>query len=133
MPQTVALAVIAAGGGAAFVAAAVRAAESVPSPDSVAPYIGGGAGAVAVAALAEVTRRLLNGRLIPRETKDVEEEIGAAIVAAGEREARLIALVVEERQARTGAQRDTADRFDRLERQLRDNAERLERLLSRER
>lgn len=59
----------------------------------LAPYVGGGAGVVAVGALAEVTRRLLNGRLIPRETKDIEEELGAAIVAAGQREATLIATV----------------------------------------
>lgn len=64
------------------------------SPDAgIAPYVGGGAGVVAVAALAEVTRRLLNGRLIPRETRDQEAETAAYIVAAGQREDRAMKVV----------------------------------------
>lgn len=65
----------------------LAAAASDPA-GGIAPYVGGGAGVIAVGGLVEVTRRLLNGRLIPRETKDVEDELGAAIVAAGQREAK---------------------------------------------
>lgn len=63
------------------------AAEAADPTAGLAPYVGGGAGVIAVGALVEVTRRLLNGRLIPREVKDYEDEMGAAIVAAGQREA----------------------------------------------
>lgn len=66
------------------------------TPDSgIAPYVGGGAGVVAVAGLTEVTRRLLNGRLIPRETRDAEAETAAYIVAAGQREDRAMKVVEE--------------------------------------
>lgn len=68
-------------------AAGIAAGATDPS-SSVAPYVGGGAGVVAVMALGEVTRRLLNGRLIPRETSEHEHELGAYIVAAGQREDR---------------------------------------------
>lgn len=61
-------------------------------PMGIGPYVGGGAGVVAVGALAEVTRRLLNGRLIPREIKETEAELSASIVAAGQREARVMQL-----------------------------------------
>lgn len=63
------------------------AAQATDPSTSIAPYVGGGAGVIAVGALAEVTRRLLNGSLIPRPTKDYEDELSAAIVAAGQREA----------------------------------------------
>ena len=68
------------------------AAQAADPTMGIAPYVGGGAGVIAVGALVEVTRRLLNGRLIPRETKDYEEELGAAIVASGQREATVIGL-----------------------------------------
>ena len=63
------------------------AAEAADPAGSIAPYVGGGAGVIAVGALAEVTRRLLNGTLIPRVTKDYEDELGAGLRAAAEREA----------------------------------------------
>lgn len=69
-------------------------AAAVPSADpGIAPYVGGGAGVVAVMTLAEVTRRLLNGRLIPREIKEWEQEMAAAIIAAGQREDRAMKVV----------------------------------------
>lgn len=80
-------------GGTTSTALAVLAAAASGEGGGLAPYVGGSAGVIAVGALTEVTRRLLNGRLIPRETKDVEEELGAAIVAAGQREAALISTV----------------------------------------
>jgi hypothetical protein len=46
-------------------------------------------------ALGEVTRRLLNGQLIPRATRDAEAETAAYIVAAGQREDRAMKLVEE--------------------------------------
>lgn len=71
-------------------------AAAASSPESqIAPYVGGGAGVVAVAGLAEVTRRLLNGRLIPRETRDAEAETAAYIIAAGQREDRAMKIVEE--------------------------------------
>jgi hypothetical protein len=64
------------------------------TPDAgIAPYVGGGAGVIAVGGLMEVTRRLLNGRLIPRETRDQEAETAAYIVAAGQREDRAMKVV----------------------------------------
>lgn len=81
-------------------------AAATTSPDaSIAPYVGGGAGVVAVMALAEVTRRLMNGRLIARETRDVEAELSAAIQAAGQREAAAM--------AETEAMRRAADAMTR--------------------
>lgn len=66
------------------------------TPDTgLAPYVGGGAGVIAVMALGEVTRRLLNGQLIPRATRDAEAETAAYIVAAGQREDRAMKLVEE--------------------------------------
>lgn len=58
----------------------------------IGPYVGGGAGVIAVAALGEVTRRLLNGSLIPRSTRDAEAETAAYILAAGQREDRAMRL-----------------------------------------
>lgn len=58
----------------------------------LAPYVGGGAGVIAVAALGEVTRRLLNGSLVPRATREVENELGATIAAHGQRESAAIKL-----------------------------------------
>jgi hypothetical protein len=70
-------------------------AATVDTPGGLGTAIGGGAGVVAVGALAEVTRRLLNGRLIPREIRDAEAETAAYIVAAGQREDRAMKLVEE--------------------------------------
>ncbi len=72
-------------------AATALAASTVTDPSNLAPYVGGGAGVIAVTALAEVLRRLLNGRLIPRETKDFEEELTREIAASGQREAQTMA------------------------------------------
>lgn len=63
-------------------------AQAVSDPAGIGAYVGGGAGVVAVGALAEVTRRLLNGRLIPREIRESEQELAAYITAAGQREER---------------------------------------------
>lgn len=68
-------------------------AAAASDPTGVAPYVGGGAGVIAVMALGEVTRRLLNGRLIPRETRDMEAEQSAAIIAGAQREDRLMKVV----------------------------------------
>lgn len=90
--------------GGGIVAAA---ADATSDPSNVAPYVGGGAGVIAVMALGEVTRRLLNGRLIPRETRDVEMEMSAAIQAAGQREALAMAELEAMRKA-MGAVADEA-------------------------
>lgn len=102
-------------GSSAF-AGAVLAQAAAPDAN-IAPYVGGGAGLIAVGALAEVTRRLMNGRLIARETKDIEEELGAAIVAAGQREAT--AMLHAESMRRTaeemlGEMKDQRDEMRRL-------------------
>lgn len=68
--------------------AAVLAQAASGDPSGIGPYVGGGAGVVAVGALAEVTRRLLNGSLIPRVTREMEQEMTAYITAAGQREDR---------------------------------------------
>jgi hypothetical protein len=74
-------------GGASVGGTVALLAQAAPDPSSVAPYVGGGVGVIAVGALAEVLRRLLNGTLIPRQVKDFHDELGAAIVASGQREA----------------------------------------------
>lgn len=83
--QIVALIAGTTGAGSLFAAAA-----EASDPMGIAPYVGGGAGVIAVGALGEVTRRLLNGRLVPRETADHEAEMSAALLAAGQREAMVI-------------------------------------------
>lgn len=82
-----ALGVTATGGAAGLLAAAAPA-----DPSGIGPYVGGGAGVIAVAALGEVTRRLLNGTLVPRATREHEIEQSAAIRAAGEREAEVMRM-----------------------------------------
>lgn len=72
--------------------AAIVAQAVTGDPSSLGPYVGGGAGVVAVAALAEVTRRLLNGRLVPRETREAQQEMAAYILAAGQREDRAMRI-----------------------------------------
>lgn len=74
-------------------ASSIGLAAAATDPVGVAPYVGGGAGVIAVMALGEVTRRLLNGRLIPRETRDMEAEQSAAIIAGAQREDRLMKVV----------------------------------------
>lgn len=96
----------------------------------LAPYVGGGAGVVAVAMLAEVTRRLLSGRLIPRETRDLEQELAAAITVSGQREALSMQHAEEARHAATNAakaareaadvSRDILIALDRLTRTIED-------------
>jgi hypothetical protein len=127
LPHNIGLLALTTGGTSSIVAAVTWAAEQAPDPGSIAPYVGGGAGVIAVGALAEVTRRLLNGSLIPRQTSDVEQELSAAIVAAGEREARLMLLIQEERAERARQHRENADMIERIERTLRDGLDRLER------
>ncbi len=112
MTNTAGLAVLA--GTSALGSVGLLAVEATGDPASVAPYVGGGVGVIAVGALAEVLRRLLNGRPIPRETKDVEEELGAAIIAAGQREDRMIRLVEES----SRAMRDLADEVTKVRRRL---------------
>lgn len=77
------------------VTAAVVAQAASGDPSGIGPYVGGGAGVVAVGALAEVTRRLLNGSLIPRATREMEQEMAAYITAAGQREDRAMRVAEE--------------------------------------
>lgn len=71
-------------------AAAAWLGQTSPTPDAtnIGALVGGGGGAVAVVVLGEVTRRLMNGRLIARETRETEQEMAAYITAAGQREDR---------------------------------------------
>jgi hypothetical protein len=111
VPSTVLLAVV---GGGTGVGSLALLAQAVAEPSNIAPYVGGGVGVIAVGALAEVLRRMLNGRLIPREVKEVEAELGSAIIAAGQREDRMIRLV-EETSRTVG---NLADEVRRLRRHL---------------
>lgn len=77
------------------VTAGALAAATTDPGSSLAPWVGGSAGVIAVGALGEVTRRLLNGRLVPRETREHETELGAYIVAAGQREDVAIKVAAE--------------------------------------
>lgn len=79
-------------GGTVTGLAGTLAAAAEGDPMGIGPYVGGGAGVIAVAALGEVTRRLLNGTLVPRVTRETEAELSANIVAAGQREARVMQL-----------------------------------------
>lgn len=90
--QILTLAITTAGSTAGLAALLAQAAPSAPG---LASYVGEGAGVLAVGALAEVTRRLLNGRLVPRESRESEQELAAYITAAGQREDRLMRLVEE--------------------------------------
>lgn len=91
------------------------------SPDSgLAPYLGGGAGVIAVGGLVEVTRRLLSGRLIPRETRDAEAETAAYIVAAGQREATAMRLVEDTNRHVAAMTRAVEDLRDEIRRDRRD-------------
>lgn len=100
---------------AAGTALGVLAADGVSaSTDTgLAPYIGGGATMVLATALAEVMRRMLNGRLISRETREVEIEQGAAILAGAQREDAYMKLAVDNRdradQAEQRAEKIAAD------------------------
>lgn len=108
--QILALAATMTGTAGALTAAAAE------DPMGIGPYVGGGAGVIAVAALAEVTRRLLSGRLIPRETRDAEAEMSAYIVAAGQREAeamRLSEKVIKLAEDSSGMVVNTADALKR--------------------
>lgn len=69
-----------------FLAAA---AEETPS---YAPYIQGGGSAMAVAGLVYVARMIVRGELVPRPVRESEQEMGAAILAAGQREAKVLSL-----------------------------------------
>ncbi len=82
---------------ASGVAAAGSLAAVTEPTAALAPYVGGGAGVLAVGALVEVTRRLLNGRLIPRESKELEDDLADAVTAAGQREDRAMRLVEDVR------------------------------------
>lgn len=62
-------------------------------PSMLAPYISGGGAAAAVSGLLYVLKKLLDGSLIPRQVRDVEAELSAAIVAAGQREAAMMKVV----------------------------------------
>lgn len=114
---------VALGGGAAMTAAA---AAADPTAD-LAPYVGGGAGVLAVAALVEVTRRLLKGDLVSRATVDTEEEMTKAVLASGQREDRIMAMA--ERLARLGedqqalAKKNADELRDHTNRTARDLAE----------
>jgi hypothetical protein len=132
LPHNIGLLALTTGGTSSVIAAVTWAAEQAPDPGSIAPYVGGGAGVIAVGALAEVTRRLMTGGLIARQTRDIEQELGAAITAAGQREARLMELIVEERADRQRLHRENADALERLERLIRDNTDRVEARIDRQ-
>lgn len=91
---------------AVSLAGGVIAAEGVnPDPGAgFAPYIGGGATMILATALAEVMRRMLNGRLISRETREVEMEQGAAILAGAQREDQYMKLAIENRERADAAE-----------------------------
>lgn len=74
------------------VTALAAADPSAADPSSVAPYISGlGAGA-AVTGLLWVLKKLLDGTLVPVQVRDQQIELGQAIVAAGQREDRVMKL-----------------------------------------
>lgn len=60
--------------------------------EAAAPWIQGGGSAAAVAGLVYVARLIVKGDLVPRSVKDAENELTAGIMAAGQREAKVLAL-----------------------------------------
>lgn len=79
--------------GTGFVATALGVlAQSPPSGggglEEIAPFLSGGGAAAAVGGLVYVTRKLLNGELVPRSVAERENELSQAVVAAGQREAK---------------------------------------------
>lgn len=67
--------------------------EVAPEGTSVMAYVfGGGATVVLAGLVADVARRLMNGQLIARKTSEVENELGAGILAAAQREAKVMQI-----------------------------------------
>jgi hypothetical protein len=104
-------------------------ATTTDTSTNLAPYVGGSAGVIAVAALGEVTRRLLNGRLIPRETRETEAEMGAYIVAAGQREDRAMKVVEDSNRIAKVSADDVKQHNARLASELAEVTERQQRAL----
>ncbi len=96
----------------------------------IAPIATTGTGVLAVGALVEVCRRLLNGRLIPREVQEYETEMGAAIRAAGEREAVAMANAEAMRKACQSVVR-AAEQLNRTTEEVQDDIRVLRRILER--
>lgn len=117
--------------GASTLAVIAQAASGDPS--GIAPYVGGGAGVIAVGALGEVTRRLLNGSLVPRATREHEHELGAAIVAAGQREDRAMRVAEDTSVMVVNASRDLRVHNERVATDLakvtKDQAEHVEKVI----
>ena len=86
-------------------------------PTGVAPWVQAGGGASAVVGLVYVARLIANGRLVPREVKDAEAELRASILAAAQREERVLRLAEEraedarEERAQRALDREQRDRM----------------------
>lgn len=65
----------------------------------LAPWLQGGGSAAAVAGLVYVARLIVTGQLVPRPVKDVEAELGASILAAAQREDRVLKIAEDSVQA----------------------------------
>lgn len=81
------------------------AAVATDPSSGIAPYLGSGATAILATALAEVMRRMLNGTLISKATREFEMEQGAAILAGAQREDAYMKLAIENRERADEAER----------------------------
>lgn len=90
-------------------AAAVGDTVSKDGGGDLASYVQGGGSAAAVAGLVYVARLIVRGELVPRPVKDSENELGASILAAAQREDRVL-KIAEVQQADAVACRERSDR-----------------------
>lgn len=96
---------------AAFAALATAATGNVAlmamasdSTSNVAPWVQGGGSAAAVAGLVYVARLIAKGELVPRPVRESEIEMAAAIMAAGQREAKVLQIAEAQQIAYTAQQ-----------------------------
>lgn len=109
------LAALAASGTGVLAGALGVLAQSAPNGstglEEIAPFLSGGGAAAAVGGLVYVTRKLLNGELVPRSVAERENELSQAVVAAGHREAKYMEVAEKVLKMHTEAQalaRDTS-------------------------
>jgi hypothetical protein len=95
-------------------------------PGSLAPYISGGGAAAAVSGLLWVLKKLLDGSLVPQQVRDQQIELGSAIVAAAQREDRVMKLAED----MTSLLRDVREENRTLRRALEQSLTDLERALA---
>lgn len=70
----------------------IATAAAAEPTSTLAPWIQGGGSAAAVGGLVYMARLIANGRLVPREVKDTEDDLRSDAMAAGQREARAMAI-----------------------------------------